>query len=200
MGPIKPVEKVKLFAAVLSSDENILNNARERLSLTFGPVDYQSPVHPWTHSNYYEKEMGTHLKRTFLFFARLIPQYILQDIKIMTNDLEDDFRNLSGVTSPARPVNIDPGYMSLAKVVLASTKDFYHRMYIGRGIYAEVTLYYKDKSFHSFPHTYPEYRSEDYISMFNQVRASMAVAPTLVVGKLPGINELHKNKCKGRTY
>ncbi len=174
MGFIKSVEEARLFTALLSRDERLFHITRENLSPSLGLVDFVSPVYPWAHTRYYEKEMGTDLKRTFLFFEQLIQPDTLADVKRMTNDLEFYFRDNIDATMPTRPINIDPGYLTLAKVVLASTKDFYHRIYIGKGIYAEVTLYYKDKAYQPFPYTYPDYRSAEYISMFNEVRERMS--------------------------
>lgn len=170
MGTINPVEEARLFTALLSREEMLIHAARERLSLSFGPVGFVSEISPWTHTRYYEKEMGTELKRQFLFFERPILPDALSNIKKMTNDLEADFRTRAGAAMPGRPVNIDPGYLTLAKVVLASTKNYCHRIYIGNGIYAEVTLYYRDKSYQSLPHTYPDYGSRESIHMFNKVK------------------------------
>ena len=170
MGLIKPVEEARLFTALLSREEGLIHTAREKLSVSFGPVDFVSEISPWAHTRYYKKEMGTGLKRQFLFFERHILPDTLSNIKNMTNDLEADFRTNADAAMSGRPVNIDPGYLTLAKVVLASTKDYYHRIYIGNGIYAEVTLSYRDKSYQSLPHTYPDYGSREYIDMFNRVR------------------------------
>lgn len=170
MGFIKPVEEVKLFIALLSRDERLFEILKEKLSLSFGPVDYISPVYPWTHTKYYEKEMGSDLKRMFLFFEKPVLPECLSDIKNRTNEIERQFVDYTSQEMPVRPVNIDPGYLTLSKVVLASTKDYSHRIYIGKGIYAEVTLYHKDGSFQPFPYTYPDYRSMECIDMFNRVR------------------------------
>jgi len=170
MGLIKPVEEAKLFTALLSREERLIHAARERLSLSFGPVDFVSEISPWAHTRYYKKEMGTGLKRQFLFFERHILPDTLSNIKNMTNDLEAHLKDSTDTGMPGRHINIDPGYLTLAKVVLASTKNYCHRIYIGNGIYAEVTLYYRDKSYQSLPHTYPDYGSREYIDMFNRVR------------------------------
>jgi len=174
MGIIRPVEQVKLFTAILFGNEGVLNTAREKLSSALGPVDMSSPVWTWSHSNYYEKEMGADLKRIFLFFERPVTPDLLADIKNMTNEIEGSFRRdqeqCKELKLPERPINIDPGYMTLAKVVLASTKNYAHRIYIGRGIYAEVALYYQDKTFQPLPHTYPDYTGHEYIALFNTAR------------------------------
>ncbi|HLB05125.1 MAG TPA: DUF4416 family protein, partial [Thermodesulfobacteriota bacterium] len=112
MGLIKPVEEARLFTALLSREEGLIHAARERLSLSFGPVDFASEISPWAYTRYYEKEMGTDLKRQFLFFERPILPDALSNIKNMTNDLEADFRTSADAVMPGRPVNIDPGYLT----------------------------------------------------------------------------------------
>lgn len=169
---IRPVEQARLFTALLSREEKIFDVVKERLCLSFGPVEYISPVLPWAHSSYYEKEMGPDLKRAFIFFKDHVKPELLADIKNITNKIEVYFKSETTSNMPVRPVNIDPGYMTLSKVVLASTKDYSHRVYLGKGIYAEVTLYYMNRSYQPFPYTYPDYRSEEYISMFNTMRKS----------------------------
>lgn len=173
MGIIRPVEQVKLFTAILFGNEAVYTTARESLASAFGPVDMESPVRTWSYSNYYEKEMGADLKRIFLFFEQLIMPDLLADIKIITNEIEVKCCRSAG-RLPERPINIDPGYVTLAKVVLASTKDYSHRIYIGKGIYAETTLIYQHKTFQALPHTYPDYRSGEYIALFNTARKHFA--------------------------
>ena len=173
MGIIRPVEQVKLFTAILFGSEDVFNTAREKLSSALGPVDMTSPVWKWSHSTYYEKEMGTDLKRILLFFERPITPDTLADIKIFTNEIEEGCGRGAG-NLPERAINIDPGYITLAKVVLASTKDYAHRIYIGKGIYAEATLLYQDKTFNPLPYTYPDYRSGEYVALFNRARGNFA--------------------------
>lgn len=167
---LRPPEKAMLFTALLSGDERLFDSASERLSSSFGPIEIRTPFQPWTYTEYYTKEMGSNLKRAFLFFAKPVEPDRLSDFKIITNEMERSFAEKVPPGMPRRPVNIDPGYLTLSKVVLASTKDYSHRIYIGKGIYAEVTLYYQGKSYQPFPYTYPDYRSEEYIEMFNRVR------------------------------
>ncbi len=174
MGIIRPVEPVKLFTAILFSSKDVFNTVREQLCSAFGPVDMASPVWTWSHSTYYEKEMGTDLKRTFLFFESPVTPDKLADIKNISNNIEEVCSRSHG-QSTVRAINIDPGYITLAKVVLASTKDYAHRIYIGNGIYAEVTLIYQGKTFHPMPYTYPDYRSEEYIAMFKAARGKIGI-------------------------
>ncbi len=106
-------------------------------------------------------------KKKFISFEKLIEHVSLSDIKIFTNQIESDH-----LKDNKRKVNIDPGYLTLAKLVLASTKDFTHRIYIGKGIYAEVTLFYQDKNYRGWPWTYPDYKSEISLSFFQKVRSA----------------------------
>lgn len=170
MGLIRPPDKVKLFTALLGKNKDVFYQVREKLSSCFGPIEFTSPIYNWSHSKYYEQEMGADLQRIFFFFEQPIEQDNLSDVKNATNEIENFYRSNSGTKSPGRSVNIDPGYLTLAKVVLASTKDYSHRIYIGKGIYAEITLYYINKTFQPLPTTYPDYKSKEYVAMFNEVR------------------------------
>src|SRR3972149_7823288 len=108
MGIIRSVEQVKLFTAILFGKEDVFNTAREKLSSALGPVDLVSPVWTWSHSTYYEKEMGTDLKRIFLFFERPIAPDTLADIKNFTIKIEEGCGR-SADNLPGRAINIDPG-------------------------------------------------------------------------------------------
>ncbi|MBI5194523.1 MAG: DUF4416 family protein [Nitrospirae bacterium] len=173
MGLIRPPEKAKLFTALLGKNKDVFYQVREKLSSNFGPIEFTSPIYNWSHSKYYEKEMGTELQRVFFFFEQPIEQEMLSDVKIMTNEIENLYMNNAGPGNPQRQVNIDPGYLTLAKVVLASTKDYSHRIYIGKGIYAEPTFRYINKTFQPLQTTYPDYRSKEYVAMFNEVRKKL---------------------------
>jgi len=165
MGRIKKHPPVKLIIGFIFKEESILNEAKAILVRRFGKIDFESQTLPFVHTNYYEKEFGKDLKRKFTSFTKLVLPYDLPKIKIITNKIES---NLSSGSS--RLINIDPGYLELAKLILASTKDYKHRIYLKRGIYAEVTLFYQDKTFQSWQWTYPDYRTPEYIAIFNRIR------------------------------
>ena len=113
--------------------------------------------------------MGRGLFRVFLSFEKLIDPAGLVDAKLITNMIED--RLADSTQSPRkRPVNIDPGYITAAKLVLASTKDYSHRIYLDKGIYAEITLSYRNKQFMPCDWTYPDYRTGEYIDIFTKIR------------------------------
>ena len=109
--------------------------------------------------------MGKGLTRRFISFSKLIPIQDLYRIKLYTNRLEEKFS-----VAKHRQINIDPGYLDLAKLVLASTKDYAHRIFLRKGIFAEITLTYRQDSFSRNDWTYPDYCSKEYIEIFNQIR------------------------------
>ncbi len=165
MGKVKKPGAVKLIIGFIFKEEKIFNQTRRLLEKKFGKIDFESQNLLFTHTNYYEKELGRNLKRSFISFKKLIPAENLPKIKITTNKFESKMSK-----GPSRLINIDPGYLDLAKLVLASTKDYIHRVYLNRGIYAEVTLFYENKSFRPREWTYPDYKTSEYIAMFNQIR------------------------------
>jgi|Deesub1362B_J571_1020462.scaffolds.fasta_scaffold00008_183 hypothetical protein len=165
MAEIKPPKPVKLFTAVFTARIDLFEDIKRTLEKEFGIIDFQSEIFPFENTDYYEKEMGKNLKKIFYFFKNLIAPDKIVDIKIKTIEIEKKF-----MIQGKRQINIDPGYLGLSKIVLASTKDFSHRIYLGNGIYAEVTLFFKRGTFHIFPYTYPDYRTEGYIKTFIKVR------------------------------
>ena len=169
MSRIKCPESVKLFVGLISNDIALINNIERVLVKRFGPVDFESNIFDFNCTAYYNEEFGENLKRKFLSFRKLINIERAAAIKILTNKLEKKF-SLDG----KRRINIDPGYLSLSKLVLLTTKDFSHRIYLGRGIYAEATLRYTNKTFQPFEWSYPDYRSDDYVGFFNKVREGYA--------------------------
>lgn len=165
MGLIKRTSPVKLIIGLIYKEDTVFKKTKSILLKKFGTLDFESQNLFFNHTDYYEKELGKCLKRKFLGFKRLISPCALSKIKSATNQIENKFRQGS-----CRLINIDPGYIDMAKLVLASTKDFCHRIYLDKGIYAEVTLVFKNKSFVFWDWTYPDYRSEEYIGIFNQIR------------------------------
>lgn len=181
MGPIRMPDPVFLFAGMIAQSEEIFSLAQSELIMSFGEVSHQSPIYPWDRSDYYEEEIGRDLKRRFLFFAEPIMPDRLADMKIETNRIEGLFLNKTDRIGK-RTINIDPGYLNMAKVVLATTKDFSHRVYLMDGIYAEVTLIYVGNSYCPLPYTFPDFRSEDYIGLFNSVRGELKSSSKLSSG------------------
>jgi Domain of unknown function (DUF4416) len=157
--------KVKLVIGFIYKDEAIFIKTKEKLIKKFGRVDFTSGCLEFNYTDYYEAEMGKALKRRFISFSRLIPIQDLYRIKLYTNRLEQKFSN-----AKLRRINIDPGYVDLAKLVLATTKDYAHRIFLRKGIFAEITLSFRDGLFSANEWTYPDYRSKEYIDIFNQIR------------------------------
>jgi len=153
---------------MIAGEEHFFYKVMDEVVREYGEIDFESKVLPFHYTNYYTKEMGENLKRKFVSFKRLIsPEKIIQ-VKLFTNRLEEKFL---WPGSARRRINIDPGYLTLSKLVLATTKNFSHRIYLGHGIYAEVTLrYVKNKGFQPWEWTYPDYRSPEYLEIFNQLR------------------------------
>jgi len=168
MGEEKKPKKVKLFMALLASDEEAMERARRRLLFEYGETDLESPSWTFDQTSYYEKEMGPALIKKLIAIHPLIDPDELPSVKTNTNLLE----KLFGRSDGTRLVNIDPGYLGLSKVVLATTKDYNHRLYLGNKIYGEVTLHYRaaEKSFMPWEWTYPDYRLPEVIGFFNNIR------------------------------
>ncbi|MDI6744632.1 MAG: DUF4416 family protein [Thermodesulfovibrionales bacterium] len=156
-----------LFAGVLYSDESYLSKAKKSLLKNFGPAILETPSVSWDYSEYYKEEIGSPIMRTFIFFKELINPAEIANIKLRTNDIEAELS-----ADGKRNVNIDPGYLTLANVVLATTKGYSHRIYLGKGIYGEVTLLYKekDKTFAPNIFTYSDYHEKNCIEMFLKAR------------------------------
>lgn len=168
MGQIKTSQPVKLFVGVIYSSSPVLERAEPALQNRFGEIDKESPGWNFDFTNYYEKEMGANLWRKFISFKRLINPEDLKEIKIYTNLLERELAQM--YAPPIRPINLDPGYLALSKVVLATTKDYTHRLYLGDGIYGEVTLHYHHGKFWPYAWTYPDYQTGNYLEFFHELR------------------------------
>ena len=159
---------VKLFVGILTSLPEIVPQAEDRLAALFGPVDSRSEPALFDSTQYYNEAMGSPIHRYFLSFSKLIEPSAIAETKIRTNNLESVFS--SQYPSPPRPINLDPGYLEQSKIVLASTKNFYHRILISGGIYAEVTLHFEGNEWRSFPWTFPDYKTGRYHSYFTSLR------------------------------
>jgi hypothetical protein len=170
MGAIRPPRPVNLICGFISSDVDLIVRAIRLLSEHVGPTDEVSEIWPFDFTNYYEGEMGENLQRQFASFARLIDPVEMAAIKILTNQIEARICDDLALPTDQRVVNLDPGYITTAKLVLATTKDFGHRVYLRDGIYAESTLHYVGNRWESWPWTYPDYGSGRYHPFFDRVR------------------------------
>lgn len=169
MGDIRPTSPVILLVAATSRHDDALAWGLSQAEHEYGPAAATSEAFDFTETDYYAAEMGVGLKKQFWAFANPIDPGRLPAIKLATNHWEADYAAL-GLHPESRPLNLDPGYVTQAKLVLASTKDHAHRIYLGDGIYAEVTLSYRGGQWRSFDWTYPDYRREDFQRYFTQCR------------------------------
>lgn len=168
MGIIKKPGIVRPFCAILFSDEKKLNLSLSLLENLFGICDIKSEILPFNFTDYYSYEMGENLRKIFVSFEKPVVPEDYAQWKIYTNEIE---KKLSlNEEKPSRTVNIDPGYVDLSKVVLLTTKDFSHRIYVGKGIYAEVTLIWRSGRFNILPWTYPDYKTDLAQKFFTNVR------------------------------
>jgi hypothetical protein len=170
MGDILEPAPVLLITAASSRYAEAFDWARERSTAQFGLVALASNAFDFTETDYYTATMGEGLKKQFFAFERLIDPAALADIKRQTNEWEAEYAALGRHAEP-RPLNLDPGYITPAKLVLASTKDHAHRIYLAGGIFAEVTLAFRAGGWQPLEWTYPDYRRSDYQSFFTRCRA-----------------------------
>lgn len=170
MGAIRSPRPVNLICGFISNDADLIRRAIRILTQYYGPTDAVSGIWPFDDTDYYEPEMGTNLLRQFASFAELIDPGRLASIKVHTNEVEGRICYECGLPRGQRPVNLDPGYIELSKLVLATTKNGSHRIYMREGIYAESTLHYREGKWQPWPHTYPDYASGRYDAFFEDAR------------------------------
>jgi hypothetical protein len=164
MGIIKSTKKAKLFCGIIFSNIEIYKIHIDILKNKFGDIDTKSEIIDFNFSNYYNKEFGNNLKRTWVSFDNLILTDFITNIKKSTNLIENNSSKKN-----KRQINIDPGYITTANIVLVTTKDYSHRIYINNGIYGEVSLIYNN-GYIKLPWTYPDYSSNVALNFFLCVR------------------------------
>ena len=160
-----PPSPAKLVIGMFMQNRELVVPIAEALEKRYGPIDIVSKWFSFDCTNYYEKEMGPGLSRRMFSFQSLISQDALADIKHFTNALEQKY-----AAQRTRQINIDPGYLLLERFVLATGKNFAHRIYIGRHIYADLTLIYHDNAYNPLPWTYPDYLQADMTVFLHRVR------------------------------
>jgi hypothetical protein len=169
MGDIGQHKPVLLIAAVTSRNEVAFEWAAEQTAVVWGPIVKQSPIFDFTETDYYAETMGRNLKKQLLAFERLFDPAEIADSKILSNQFEENFKSQHRFPEP-RPINIDPGYISEAKLVLVTTKDRDHRIYLRDGIFAEVTLHFRGRQWTHSRWTYPDYQRADFQEFFTACR------------------------------
>lgn len=175
MSKVKTVESVKLIVGILAAGEDNLGLARERLKAALGAVDGESRVWPFEDTDYYTAEMGEGLLRQFVSLETPFDPGELASVKRKTHGIEMDLAEGVGLTA-RRSINLDPGLVTPWNLVLATTKNFAHRVYIGQGIYAEVTLLYRGGRWEALPWAYPDYRSGRYDAFLTGARRRLLAA------------------------
>lgn len=165
MSTPEEAKKVKLISSLFSSQEDLIGKVIKEMEGPFGPVDWVSEKLAFNRTRYYAKEMGWPLYRRFISFSRLIMPDSIAHIKLITNKIENGH-----LVDKIRKINIDPGYISLERLILATGKNYTHRIYLRNGIYADLTLIFHAGTFKPLAWTYPDYADERIIGYFNMIR------------------------------
>ena len=165
MGTKAPFRKEKLIVPLLVSEAVVASEVCSNLETYFGTIDHRSDELPFAYTDYYSEEMGSGLRRIICSFEPLVDPATLPEIKVRTNQIESEY-----LVGSQRRVNLDPGLITLERLVLASTKDNGRRIPLRDGIFAEITLVYHHGEFHATEWTYPDYRSDSYMREFEIIR------------------------------
>lgn len=158
-----------MLVAAFSRHPEALAWAETQMASRWGAIGLVSPAFAFGETDYYTSSMGADLKKQFWLFDSPFDPGRLAEVKLATNALEAEYAGRGDHAAP-RPLNLDPGYITLAKLVLATTKDHAHRVYLDRGIYAEVTLHFSHGTWRPAEWTFPDYRRADYHEFFNLCR------------------------------
>ncbi|MCI0416559.1 DUF4416 family protein, partial [bacterium] len=158
---------VKLICGLLYKEEKWCKQALTDLETEFGEIDYQSNPLEFHFTDYYFKEMGQPLMRRFISFSRLVDPADLAVIKVWTNSLEEKYSQLD---TEKRVLNIDPGYLNLTAFILATSKNYAHRIYLGKGVFAQQELLFERRKIQTLDWTYPDYRSYEYQEILKKIR------------------------------
>ncbi|KPJ60485.1 MAG: hypothetical protein AMJ42_01430 [Deltaproteobacteria bacterium DG_8] len=166
MSKPSPPTPVKLITSLISKDRSLIAFVTAELSQAYGGIDFMSRFIPFTTTTYYQAEIGENLMRRFITFEKLIEPDMLPEVKRCTDELEAKHKDGEG----NRKVNCDPGYIAFDHLILATNKKYAHRPYLRNGVYADLTLIYKKKSFQPLEWTYPDYGSAEIIEIMNRLR------------------------------
>ena len=174
MGELKPYHRAVRFLAVFSRHQSHLDWCWERVRQVWGELISISAPFAFAESEYYRPTMGDQLIKQFAVLDRSYDPAMLATDKLLTNRWEEEVK-LALVADEPRPLNIDPGYMTLTKLVLASTKNREHRVYLRDSVYAEVTLGFRDQRWQPMPWTYPDYQRDDFLEYFSEARRVLLI-------------------------
>lgn len=189
MSQPRPPNPAKLVIGALMKEKELFPPVASQLVARFGAIDMISPWFSFDYTRYYEPEMGAPLFRRMLAFKQLIGQEALAGIKLATNAIEGTL-----ATGNKRRANIDPGYLLHERFVLATGKNFSHRIYIGHNIYADLTLTYTQGAFQTLPWTYPDYASKEITDYLAGVRKKYTIDLKTALGTGPASNKTHQGK------
>ncbi|MEA3420155.1 MAG: DUF4416 family protein [Acidobacteriota bacterium] len=164
----KPFNSVKLICGIIASEKTIFDLAEKHLIRLYGKLDHSSAFFRFDFTDYYEKQIGKNLKRKFLSFAYLYSPEMLSEIKLRTNKLEEEMNE--ELNAKHRIVNLDPGYLTSSALIMATAKDFSHRIPLKKGIYGHLELLFGKKTVRTLEWTYPDFRTEKYHEFFINVR------------------------------
>ena len=168
MGLIKAHPPVKLIIGATYAPGCDLEYISTVLEKSYSAVEQRSESYDFcAFTDYYDQEMGNNLSKLFLVFSRLIAPGMLPEIKVVTNRIEETYAQ-----QDRRTINLDPGYISEAKLVLATTKNYAHRIYLDKGIFGDVHLVYTNQAFRTQPWTYPDYQQKSVLDFFTRVRTN----------------------------
>jgi len=160
----EPVPVAPSFS-IFSADTSLIESTIEVIEERFSPILIKSEIFPFNQTKYYEKEMGEGLKKIFIVLERLISPIFLVDLKHWAFDFERRYMEQGN-----RKINIDPGLLSSERLILATGKNYTHRIYIGRGVWTDLTLIFQKGSFRVLPWTYPDYATQFSIDFWNNAR------------------------------
>ena len=174
MALTRPFPPAKLVCGIIAGEERTFDLAEAALSGLYGAVDVRSGRHPFDFSDYYEPQMGPGLRRGFLSFSSLVPPESLSGIKVRTNALEEDIR--LAADAPRRAVNLDPGIITAAALVMATAKDFAHRVPLRDGVYGHLELLFSKQGIRLLDWNYPDFRDGRYAAFFLEARRRLLSA------------------------
>jgi len=168
MGEARRAEEARLFCAAMFAPDGDVQSALDALGGRYGALAGSYGPIAFSFSSYYEPEMGPDLQKLYVVFQQPFERDQVAAAKVFTNEIE-----LRLAKDGRRRVNLDPGYLSRDKLVLATTKDFFHRIYLSRGIYAEVTLHYREGRYRHFSWTYADYKEPSFLGFLARMRAQL---------------------------
>jgi hypothetical protein len=172
MGDVAEVRPVLFLVAAFSRYGDALDWARSWCESTWGPIALESDRFDFDETDYYDQSMGPEQQKTFFAFDRLMGPGELAERKLASNQAELAYA-AEHPAEFARPLNLDPGYITEGKLLLASTKNHAHRIYLDQGIYAEITLRYRGGGWQPWEWTYPDYQRADFQAFFDRCRSHL---------------------------